>query len=50
MFVQLERFPDDGVPSTGVTRVGLVERTTFPEPVDVVTPVPPLATGRVPLT
>ena len=30
--------------------VGLVARTTDPEPVDVVAPVPPFATGRVPLT
>jgi len=37
-------------PRTGVTRVGLVDRTVAPEPVDVVTPVPPLATGRVPVT
>jgi hypothetical protein len=29
-----------------VVRVGLVERTLFPEPVLVVTPVPPLATGN----
>ena len=40
----------DGVPIFGVTRVGLVDRTTFPLPVLVVTPVPPLATGRVPVT
>jgi hypothetical protein len=30
--------------------VGLVDKTLLPEPVDVVTPVPPLATGRVPVT
>jgi hypothetical protein len=30
--------------------VGLADRTTFPLPVLVVTPVPPLATGRVPVT
>jgi hypothetical protein len=29
----------------GVAIVGLVERTLLPEPVEVVTPVPPLATG-----
>jgi hypothetical protein len=34
------------VPSKGVTSVGLVERTVLPEPVEVVTPVPPLATGK----
>ena len=40
----------EGVPSAGVTNVGLVDRTTEPVPVDVVTPVPPLATGKaVPL-
>ena len=36
-----------GVPNTGVTKVGLVDKTTFPDPVDVVTPVPPLATAIV---
>ena len=39
-----------GVPSAGVTRVGLFDKTTATDPVDDVTPVPPLATGRVPLT
>jgi hypothetical protein len=38
----------DGVPSAGVTRVGLFDSTTFVVPVEVVTPVPPLATARVP--
>jgi hypothetical protein len=33
-------------PSIGVTKVGLVESTLLPEPVEVVTPVPPLATGN----
>jgi hypothetical protein len=33
-------------PSEGVVREGEVERTTDPEPVEVVVPVPPLATGR----
>ena len=33
-------------PRSGVTNTGLVERTTFPVPVEVVVPVPPLATGR----
>jgi hypothetical protein len=47
--VQLARFPDVGVPSTGVTNVGLVESTVFPEPVEVVTPVPPLATPSTPV-
>jgi hypothetical protein len=39
-----------GVPSIGVTKVGLVDKTTLPDPVLVVTPVPPLATGNVPVT
>ena len=37
-----------GVPSNGVTRVGEVDSTLLPEPVLVVTPVPPLATASVP--
>ena len=32
----------------GVTKVGEVLSTLLPEPVDVVTPVPPLATAKVP--
>ena len=40
----------DGVPNAGVVKVGLSLRTTDPVPVEDVTPVPPLATGRVPLT
>ena len=36
-----------GVPSTGVTNVGLFDNTTEPVPVLVVTPVPPEATARV---
>ena len=39
-----------GVPSAGVTRVGLLDSTTFTVPVLVVTPVPPLATANVPAT
>lgn len=35
----------DGVPKAGVTNVGLFDKTTLPVPVDVVTPVPPFATG-----
>lgn len=42
--------PDAGVPNAGVTSVGLVAKTTEPVPVAVVDPVPPLATGRVPVT
>jgi hypothetical protein len=41
--------PDAGVPSTGVTKVGDVDRTVFPVPVLVLTPVPPLTTGRMPV-
>ena len=48
--MQLVNVPDVGVPKTGVTSVGDVLSTTEPVPVDVVTPVPPLATGRVPVT
>jgi hypothetical protein len=36
-----------GIPKIGVVKVGLVDNTTFPEPVDVVTPVPPYATANV---
>ena len=35
-------------PKIGVTRVGLVDSTTATLPVDDVTPVPPLATAKVP--
>ena len=45
--VPVLKLPDVGVPSTGVTKVGEVDNTTEPVPVDVVTPVPPLATARV---
>jgi len=37
---------EDGVPSAGVTNVGLFDNTTLPDPVEDVTPVPPLATGK----
>jgi len=40
----------EGVSRFGVVRLGDVLRTTEPVPVDDVTPVPPLATGRVPVT
>jgi hypothetical protein len=46
--VQLLSVPDVGVPKTGVVSVGEVDKTTEPDPVDVVTPVPPLATTSVP--
>jgi hypothetical protein len=39
-----------GVPRIGVTRVGLVDNTLLPDPVEVVTPVPPFRTGSVPVT
>jgi len=38
-----------GVPKTGVTNVGDVLKTLEPDPVDVVTPVPPTATLKGPL-
>jgi hypothetical protein len=37
-------------PSAGVVNVGEVESTTLPDPVEVVVPVPPLATGSAPVT
>jgi hypothetical protein len=56
--VQFVKVPDAGVPSAGVISVGevivgvvkaaLVDRTLLPDPVEVVTPVPPLATGKTP--
>ena len=48
--VQLVNVPLVGVPKIGVTKVGEVDSTTLPEPVDVTTPVPPLATAKVPVT
>jgi hypothetical protein len=48
--VALVRVALVGVPSKGVTNVGEVDSTVLPDPVLVVTPVPPLATGRVPVT
>jgi hypothetical protein len=47
--VALVNTPEAGVPSAGVTKVGLVDRTTLPEPVEVATPVPPLITGTIPV-
>jgi len=38
-----------GVPKAGVTKVGLVDNTFEPVPVLLVTPVPPDATGKVPV-
>jgi hypothetical protein len=48
--VQLVSVPEVGVPKTGVTKVGEVASALAPLPVEVVTPVPPFATGRVPVT
>ena len=47
--VALVSVPDAGVPSTGVTSVGEVDRTVLPVPVLVLTPVPPFATGKMPV-
>ena len=38
------------VEKVGAEIVGAVAKTTLPVPVDVVEPVPPLATGNVPVT
>ena len=46
---QLDILPDEGVPNTGVINVGEVESTVLPVPVELVTPVPPLATDNVPV-
>ena len=43
--VALVKVTEVGVPKMGVTSVGLVAKTLSPEPVDVVTPVPPDVTG-----
>ena len=48
--VQLVSVPEVGVPKIGVSKVGVLDNTLAPLPVEVVTPVPPLATGRVPVT
>ncbi len=40
----------EGVPRAGVVRDGLLANTTAPVPVEVLPPVPPLATGNVPVT
>jgi hypothetical protein len=47
--VKLVAVPEAGVPKAGVTNVGLFDRTTAPVPVELVTPVPPFATGKVPV-
>jgi hypothetical protein len=43
--VALDSVTLTGVPSVGVTSVGLLDKTTEPEPVEVVVPVPPDVTG-----
>ena len=40
----------DGIPKAGVVKVGLLDKTTLPVPVELVTPVPPFAIGSVPVT
>lgn len=47
--VRLVAVPEAGVPNAGVTSVGEFDNTTLPVPVEVVTPVPPLATPKVPV-
>ena len=47
--VAFVKVAEEGVPNAGVTKVGLVDKTTFPEPVEDVTPVPPRATDNVPV-
>jgi hypothetical protein len=48
--VALVNVAADGVPRFGVVSVGDVARTALPVPVAAVAPVPPFATGRVPVT
>ena len=48
--VHVLKLPDCGVPKIGVVNDGLVDSTFEPLPVEEVTPVPPLATGKVPDT
>ena len=48
--VALVNVTAEGVPRFGVVNVGEVDNTTEPEPVLVVTPVPPFAAGSVPVT
>lgn len=45
--VQFAKLPEDGVPNAGVTSAGELDKTTEPEPVEDVTPVPPEATAKV---
>jgi hypothetical protein len=48
--VAFVKVAEEGVPKAGVTSVGEVDNTTFPVPVEVVTPVPPFKTAKVPAT
>ena len=48
--VAFVKTPDAGVPSAGVTNVGLLDKTVLPVPVDVETPVPPCETPIIPET
>lgn len=45
--VPFVKVTDVGIPKIGVTNVGLVDKTKLPEPVELVTPVPPCATSMV---
>jgi hypothetical protein len=47
--VAFVKVPEAGVPNAGVTSVGEFDNTTMPVPVEVVTPVPPFVTGKVPV-
>jgi hypothetical protein len=47
--VAFVKVPEAGVPNAGVTSVGEFDNTTLPVPVELVTPVPPLATAKVPV-
>jgi hypothetical protein len=47
--VAFVKVPEAGVPNAGVTNVGEFDNTTEPVPVELVTPVPPFNTGRVPV-
>jgi hypothetical protein len=50
VIVTLFKLVADATPKVGVTKVGEEDKTTLPEPVAEVTPVPPLPTGNVPVT
>jgi hypothetical protein len=47
--VAFVKVPEAGVPNAGVTSVGEFDNTTLPVPVEVVTPVPPFVTPKVPV-